>query len=388
MHSLKVMIMSIILIFATDVFPGGTAQDDTVKASRISIPPVIDGEMDDACWQEAKWQAIDQVWINYGEAVPAEDFTGHYKVVWSEEENLLYFVVEVIDDAFVDGYVYNRNPGEGGGYPNYDVVEVFIDENKSGGLHVFDGTGNIATQWGSNAENAFSYHITPVAPADGEVSMSMVACDIAGTDWGNYFIPDYADHLHEFALKRNGNQYVWEFSLIIYDESFDHNNQAASRVQLQAGKIMGLSLAYCDNDDPNEDPKKRDNFFGSVWVPESAFNDHWKEANGFGAIMLMGETTDVEQFSDDPAAPKATFQLYPNPSQGDIRLLLENDYSGQVNIEIYDIIGREVLRTAFQKKQINVRKLISARHLAAGVYFIKAEMAGQQQVQKLMILYH
>ncbi|MBD3291004.1 T9SS type A sorting domain-containing protein, partial [candidate division KSB1 bacterium] len=267
------------------------------------------------------------------------------------------------------------------------VVEVFIDENKSGGLHVFDGTGNVAAQWGSNAENAFSYHITPVVPADGEVSNSMVACDIAGTNWGNYYIPDYADHLPEFALKRNGNQYVWEFSLIVYNDSFDHNNPAAARIQLQAGKFMGLSLAYCDNDDPNEDPKKRDNFFGSVWVPQSAYNDHWMNADGFGTIMLMGESTGVGQIADEPAVPEPTFQLYPNPSQGDIRLMLENNFRGQVNIAVYDVLGREVLRTAFQKQQIDVRKLISARHLAAGVYFIKAEMAGQQQVQKMMILY-
>ena len=387
MRSLKV-IMSIILIFTANVFSGTTAQDDTVKANKISIPPVIDGEMDDACWQDAKWQAIDQVWINYGESIPAADFTGNYKVVWSEEKNLLYFIVEVTDDAFVDGFVYNSVPGQGGGYPNYDVVEVFIDENKSGGLHVFDGTGNVAAQWGSNAENAFSYHITPVAPADGEVSNSMVVCDIAGTNWGNYYIPDYADHLPEFALKRNGNQYVWEFSLIVYDDSFDHNNPAAARIQLQAGKIMGLSLAYCDNDDPNEDPKERDNFFGSVWVPESAYNDHWKDADGFGSMMLMGETTDVGRITDEPAVPETTFQLYPNPSQGDIRLMLENNFRGQVNIAIYDVLGREVLRTAFQKQQINVRKLISARNLAAGVYFMKAEMGGQQQVQKMMILCH
>ena len=52
---------------------------------------------------------------------------------------------------------------------------------------------------------------------------------------------------------------------------------------------MGLSLAYCDNDDPDENPKKRDNFFGSVWVPETANNDHWKDADGYGTIMLISE---------------------------------------------------------------------------------------------------
>ena len=34
------------------------------------------------------------------------DYFGRFKLSWSAPENLLYFLVEITDDAFVDGYVY------------------------------------------------------------------------------------------------------------------------------------------------------------------------------------------------------------------------------------------------------------------------------------------
>jgi hypothetical protein len=44
------------------------------------------------------------------------------------------------------------------------MFEVFIDENKSGGYHVFDGTANNEASLGLNAENAFAYHIFTAFP--------------------------------------------------------------------------------------------------------------------------------------------------------------------------------------------------------------------------------
>jgi hypothetical protein len=52
------------------------------------------------------------------------------------------------------------------------------------------------------------------------------------------------------------------------------------------GKVMGLTLAYCDNDKPDVNPKTRDKFFGSVWVPAAAYNDHWMNADYFGIVKL------------------------------------------------------------------------------------------------------
>jgi len=89
-------------------------------------------------------------------------------------------------------------------------------------------------------------------------------------------------------MKKMGNKYYYEFSMAVYDDSYDHSNMEASRVKLVGNKEMAMSMAYCDNDTPGT---TRDNFFGSVWVPQEAFNDHWKDADGFGRVRLIKGST-------------------------------------------------------------------------------------------------
>jgi len=251
---------------------------NTVNALETESLPIIDGDPMDDCWSAAQWYHIDETWINWGETIDSSDFFGRFKLSWSAPENLLYFLVEVTDDAFVDGYIYPE-----GGYPDFDIVEVFIDEDMSGGMHVFDDNATL----GMNSENAFSYHIAVDAPADGETVSGFVACDIDGTNWPAD-IMNYADHFPELTMKKMGNKYYYEFSMAVYDDSYDHSNMEASRVKLVGNKEMAMSMAYCDNDTPGT---TRDNFFGSVWVPQEAFNDHWKDADGFGRVRLIKGST-------------------------------------------------------------------------------------------------
>ena len=137
-----------------------------------------------------------------------------------------------------------------------------------------------------NSENAFSYHIAIDAPEEGDTASSFVACDLDGTDWGNSIVMDYAGHFPELAMKKTGNVYRYEFSLRVYDDTYDDADPEASRVSLLPDKLLGMSVAYCDNDQADGE---RDNFFGSVWVPEEAYNDHWMNADGFGTLRLVGE---------------------------------------------------------------------------------------------------
>jgi len=354
-------------------------QDDTVKAPDVSSPPLIDGKGDDDCWQIVTWQSIDQVWIVYGVPVDSTDYWGRYKMVWSARENLLYFLVEIVDDIAVDGYI----KGVTADYYNFDIIEVFIDEDKSGGLHVFDGTGSVGRQYGTNAENAFTYHIYAKFPADNEVTTEKNVMDIAGTDWSHYTNPDYAAHFPEFALRKTGNLYTREFSLIVYNDTYDHNNPAASRVQLQPGKIMGLSLAYCDNDNPNESPKTRDNFFGSVWVRPEAYNNHWMDADDFGTAHLISTTkisSPNEKFNHVPS-----FQIYPNPATNFIQLEMANDYLGRYSIKLFNIMGQEIYSISRTKNDRQIQEILSSNDLRPGIYFIEIGLEKQRLVRKVLI---
>jgi hypothetical protein len=273
------------MILILGLYSCNAQQDSIVEAPEFSVLPLIDGRADDPCWDEAKWQAIDQVWIPWNAYVAPDDFSGRYKVGWSSATNLMYFIVEITDDVISDAY----QKGVSSAIYNFDMFEIFIDENKSGGYHVFDGTANDETSLGTNAENAFAYHIIAKIPVSGESSHDFIVSDIAGESWSNPIDPDYSHHFPDFIVRREGNTYTFELSMIVFDDTYSLTNEANSRVQLSKGKVMGLTLAANDNDKPEVDPAhaERKNMIGSVAVTQQAYNDHWKNADGFGTVKLV-----------------------------------------------------------------------------------------------------
>lgn len=362
------IIFSLLIFLTISVTAQIREQADTVETPNVEITPTIDGHSNDACWAGTDWQTIDQVWIPWGGSVGASDYSGQYKVAWDSTENVLYFVVEIIDDVFVDGYEYPN-----GGYYNYDIVEVFIDEDKSGGVHNYEVGG-------VNAENAFAYHIVVDAPADGDTTSDFVVCDMAG----NTYIVDYASHFPEFAMRKDGNQYTWEFSLAVYDSSYDNGDPEASRVDLTEDKITGLSLAYCDNDSINETPKTRDNFFGSVEVPEDEYNDHWINADGFGSIELIGESSGIE---DDLTIPGISFLNFPNPFTDKTIIEFELQKSSKVTIDVLNILGQTVdtiIEANLQRGRHTVEW--TPLGISSGIYFCRMQTGSFKEAKKFLII--
>jgi hypothetical protein len=365
----------ILMIFFPLTFNGQPFQTDTLRIMNINLPPDIDGNPSDACWDSAAWEPINQVWIPWGGSLDSADFNGRYKVLWSDSQNLMYVLAEITDDVFVDGYVYKSSPGNNN-YPDYDVLEVFLDENASKGKHVFDGTGQTGIDWGYNAENAWSYHIMANNPDDNDTVKAINVCDIAGTDWADEWIANYKSHFPEFALFRHGNHYYWEFSLRIYDEDYDPADPSEeNRIVLQSGKIMGLSFAYCDNDEAGT---TRDNFIGSVWVPEERYNDHWMNAGDYRAARLTGYSvpTAVAGISEP-----VSHVMY-DPALRELTIV---PVSVSVKVKIYSIQGMLVQKPDWLLDQHNGTRNISFRNLPDGIYLVAFELNGQRNVTKLTV---
>ncbi|MBN2521485.1 MAG: DUF362 domain-containing protein, partial [Bacteroidales bacterium] len=109
-------------------------------AKKAKTAPVLDGDPSDSCWSNVNWTLINQVWLPYGSVVSANDFNGKYKAVWTQDS--LYLLAEIYDDVLDVG-----NPNITVNYWQYDCLELFIDEDKSGGEH-------------ENNFNAFAYHLS------------------------------------------------------------------------------------------------------------------------------------------------------------------------------------------------------------------------------------
>lgn len=300
MHFYSKVKASILTFLLLASLPIIAVQPDTLRIREISEVPDINGLADDAVWQQAQWISIDQVWIPWKGTIAESDFKGRYKVLWSGKTNLLYFVAEITDDVFRDGYVYSQKNAN---YSDYDIFEIFLDPDNSGGLHVFDGECDDVKNpacWGVNAENAFTYHINVNASADGEVTSSKSVEDLSGTDWDHMQIENHAVHLPDFTFRKKGNVYTYEFSLKVYKDTYNPQNPSEEdRDKLVEGKIMGLSTAYCDDDHPTG-TATRDNFIGSTpgnynsLDDKGNFNQTWMNSSYYVVAQLVGLNTNLK----------------------------------------------------------------------------------------------
>ncbi|MEO0422959.1 MAG: CBM9 family sugar-binding protein [Pseudomonadota bacterium] len=232
-------------------------------------PPVIDGVPDDSAWAAAPWYALDFSILG---AVPTtDDFSARYRVTW--DAHYLYLLAEITDDVLVDAHA---SPYES--YWNDDTLEIFVDEDASGGIHQFN-------------HSAFAYHIgldnqvvdigpfrTEAERARGEPIVVRLPSHVTAR-WQRSATPPYPLY--------------WEVKLRLH--RFTDDAAPLEPVTLRAGKEIGFMVAYCDADDANG----RQHFMGDVEI-EAVNGDRnlgYIDADVFGRLTLRqaapkGESSD------------------------------------------------------------------------------------------------
>ena len=237
-------------LLATALLAGSAAashseERSTYHAPRATAAMSVDGIADEAAWDLAEWRDIKYKWL--GPEYSADDFEGRFKLVWTAER--LYLLVEFTDDILFDSH---RDPLVQ--YWDDDCLEIFIDEDHSGGDHQFN-------------HNAFAYHM----------SLDNQAIDI-GTDKN---ARNYSHHTQS-RWRQHGNTVIWEVAIDVYDDSYVDDAIDNEPVRLVAGKVLGLMIAYCDNDGS----ELRENFIGSESVPTGPKDRGWIDAGLFGKVIL------------------------------------------------------------------------------------------------------
>ena len=216
------------------------------RAPEVKHAPTIDGVADEAIWKRARWHEIDHRWL--GPEYSPEDFRGRFKVVWTAER--IYILAELVDDILLDSH---RDPLVQ--YWDDDCLEVFLDEDYSGGDHQYN-------------HNAFAYH----------VSLDNQAVDI-GTDRQPHI---YSHHVQS-RWRAHGSKVIWELGIDIYTDAYADGSDKNVPVKLYTGKVMGLMIAWCDNDGS----ELRENFVGSESAPGEEKDRGWKDAGLFGSLVLV-----------------------------------------------------------------------------------------------------
>jgi hypothetical protein len=226
--------------------PSHDADRSHYYAPRAQQAPLVDGIADDAIWEKAEWRELEHRWL--GPELHDNDFRGRYKVTWTE--NRLYVLVEFTDDVLIDTH---RDPLVQ--YWDDDCLEIFIDEDHSGGNHQYN-------------HNAFAYHL----------SLDNQAIDI-GTDKQ---ARSYTHHV-ESRWRQYGKSVVWEVGIDIYNDTYRDDRNDNSPVSLSAGKVMGFMVAYCDNDGS----ELREHFIGSEFAAGDHKDRGWIDAGLFGTLELV-----------------------------------------------------------------------------------------------------
>ncbi len=214
-------------------------------AQRATTDIRVDGTASEPDWKRAEWRDINYRWL--GPEYTADDFSGRFKVVWTPER--IYILAEIVDDILFDAH---RDPLEQ--YWDDDCLEIFLDADYSGGEHQFN-------------HNAFAYHM----------SLDNRAIDI-GTDRE---ARDYTHHVQS-RWRQTADKLVWEIGIDIYDDTYVDRSSQNQPMELVAGKILGLMVAYCDNDGS----ELRENFIGSESVPSGPKDRGWIDAGLFGEVIL------------------------------------------------------------------------------------------------------
>ncbi len=228
------------------------AEDVPQPVTKATSPITIDGQATESDWQSAKWYPLDKYII--GGKPAKEDFSGRYKLLWDKE--FVYLLAEITDDVLIDSH---PDPKEA--YWDDDCLEIFIDEDASGGNHL-------------HSFNAFAYHIA----LDGNVA------DFGNENDGNGVIL-LNEHITSRWTRETEAPYkiTWEVAIRLYPDTFN-TATPGEPVSLKAEKVIGFMLAYCDNDGS----EKREHFIGShdIEPVDGDKNRGYIDASVFGKLVL------------------------------------------------------------------------------------------------------
>ncbi len=244
MRSILLITAGVLLLAACGSNPTNK-KEGALTALQTKTPPKLDGIADDECWKTAPSHLMDHLWI--GKLPHAMDYMGKYRVCWDSQ--YLYVLADIYDDSLTDTHADGLDR-----FWDDDCLEIFIDENASGGDHQFNNS-------------AFAYHIS----LDGKIVDT-------GIDSTAHYLNDHG----MVAIHQEGKLTTWEVALKLYPDTYK-DSAVNMPVTLASGKVIGFMIAYNDNDKS----KERENMMGSVEIkPNPDKNRGWIDASVFEKLTL------------------------------------------------------------------------------------------------------
>jgi subtilisin-like proprotein convertase family protein len=79
------------------------------------------------------------------------------------------------------------------------------------------------------------------------------------------------------------------------------------------------------------------------------------------------------------------FKVYPNPSNGIFNLEFNSKNTSDVEINVFDMMGRSILKRVFKNKPTNFKENINIQNISSGIYILQVKRGNEISSQKLQI---
>ncbi len=99
-------------------------------------------------------------------------------------------------------------------------------------------------------------------------------------------------------------------------------------------------------------------------------------------LLLTVEVGNVVQTNELPGLSQ--FELFPNPTSGNVNVLLRFDDVRQFQLGVYDVLGREVMRRQLEGQQLNQN--IDLSDMPNGVYWVAVEEGLLKAVRRVVVV--
>lgn len=241
-----------------------------------------------------------------------------------------------------------------------------------GGTCVYTASGPVETDWGVRNNSNFNEHL-PYIAQEGNVALVMYRPQAVSPflpynnkDVALHWIDDDFDSIDE-----SGN---WIFGL--KDESFIAVRRAC------VGEINGVRACETNGGQTwvfivgNEDMYSSYTDFQNL-VDQSTFSEEWistgEDSSYYASISFDGTNIDhtwgpEPPFTNIDEVNGNDLSVYPNPNNGNFKVDIPETVRGQLNLEVYDILGNLVYQKAVNS-QGSLRINLSDK--ADGTYLIR-----------------
>ncbi|MBN2348844.1 MAG: T9SS type A sorting domain-containing protein [Bacteroidales bacterium] len=118
----------------------------------------------------------------------------------------------------------------------------------------------------------------------------------------------------------------------------------------------------------------------SIWQMEIVDHELVVATHGRGIWTL-----DLSQiYSSVPENTVQTLKVFPNPAKDQVEVLFDNEYVGEINLQLFDIKGRTVLHTRKVKSDYVFRETLEIENLPKGDYILKIYTDKNSYSEKLV----